>query len=283
MGKIRIRQVGTPELEKAQKEEAKKRREAKRTKQVKKKTRVPGLKGGQRIVAVGPTPEELEKMSKPAEKLPPAAPVKETLKQPKILKKPKALHSKRYQKVAKLIDKQKTYSIKEAISLLRKISLSRFNGTVEAHINVKEKGLSGQLSLPHGTGKKIKVAIADVKVLTQIEKGKIDFDVLLATPEMMPKLAKFGRILGPRGLMPNPKIGTVTDNIKKKAKELAGGKISFKTEKDAPLIHLIFGKMDFKDSQLIENFRTLINAVAPTNIKKVVIKATMSPGIKVQV
>lgn len=275
MGKVRIKQLGAPELEKAQKEKAKRRRDAKKLKKV---VRAPGLKGGERVVAVGPAEEEIEKIE--IEKLEKEKKPKE--KRVKILKK-RPGRSKRYKQVLKLVDKTRFYPIKEAIALLRKVSLSRFNGAVEAHINVEEKGLSGEVLLPHGTGKKIKVAIADEKILAQIEKGKIDFDVLLAPPQMMSKLAKLGKILGPRGLMPNPKAGTVTQTPEKRAKELTKGKIHFKTEKDAPIIHLSFGKMDFKDDQLIENFRTLITSINPKKIKRVVIKSTMSPGIKVKI
>lgn len=278
MGKIRIKQMGVPKLEKAQKEEVKRRREAKKLKKLKKKIRAPGLKGGERVVAVGPSEEEIEKLEikklekkeKPKEK----AAVKVVKKRPG--------RSKRYKQVTKLVDKTKAYPIKQAIGLLRKVSLARFNGTVEAHINVKEKGFSGEVLLPHGTGKKIKVAIADTKVLAQIEKGKIDFDVLLATPQMMPKLAKFGKVLGPRGLMPNPKAGTLIQEPEKKAEEITKGRVYLKTERDAPIIHLSFGKMDFKDTQLIENFNTLIQVIGSNKIKKVVIKSTISPGIKVE-
>ena len=268
MGKIRIKQIGVLELEEAQKEAGKKRRQAKKLKKLKTKTRAPGLKGGERVVFVGPTPEELEAVELP--KTPEPSPLPEgPRKQLKEPKKPipRKTHSKRHQQAAKLIDKNKAYPIKKAITLLRKVSLSRFNGAVEAHINVKDIGLLAAAVLPHGTGKKIKIAIADAKILAKIEKGKIDFDVLLATPEMMPKLAKFGKLLGPKGLMPNPKAGTITDD----------------PEKKAPIIHLTFGKMDFKDVQLIENFQALIKAIDPAKIKKVVIKSTISPGIRVEI
>ena len=297
MGKIRIKQIGAPELEEVQKQAFKKRRETKKLKKQKKKTaRAPGLKGGERIVSVGPTAEELEAVELPkpsplpeetqpelSSLLPegPSPKLSPAKRDPALRDKP--LHSKRYQQAAKLIDKTKAYSIKQAITLLRKVSLSRFNGTIEAHINLKDVGVFGEVNLPHGTGKKIKIAIADAKLLAKIEKNKIDFDVLLATPEIMPKLAKFGKLLGPKGLMPNPKMGTITDDPEKKAKELSKGKTLFKTEKKAPIIHFAFGKMDFKDVQLIENFQALIKTIGPTKIKKVIIKSTMSPGIKVEV
>ena len=118
-------------------------------------------------------------------------------------------------------------------------------------------------------------------VLTDIEAGKLDFDVLVTEPAMMPKLAKFARVLGPKGLMPNPKLGTVTKDPAKKAKELEGGKQVIKTEKAAPLIHVVFGKLDMKDKELVENLETLIKYVNAKKILKLVISATMSPGIKV--
>lgn len=275
MGKIRIKTIGLPELEQAQKEKAKKRREAKKEK---KKIRAPGLKGGERVVAVGPTPEELEAIPTLKSPEPPTSPIPP--KSPKLPKPPKSLRSKRYQQSAKLIDKTKAYPIKEAIALLRKTALSRFNGTVEVHLNVKEKGLSGLVFLPHGTGKKQKIAIADDTLIKQLEKNTIDFDVLISPPSMMSKLAKFGKLLGPRGLMPNPKAGTVTDDLQKKLRDLTRGKIQFKTEKQAPIIHFVIGKMDFKDDQLIENFKALVKTIGPSKIKKAVLKSTISPGIK---
>ena len=298
MGKIRIKTIGTPEQEDAQKEKAKRRREAKKQKKLKKKTRAPGLKGGERIVAVGPTPEELEAMElpKPSSSVSPPGETRKRLKELKkhtsptspsdeIRKEPKRskrlTRSRRYKTAAKLINKNKTYPIKKAITLLRKVSFSRFNGTVEVHLSVKDQKLSGEIPLPHGSGKKLKIIIADDKLLKQLAKGKIDCDIILAKPKIMPNLAKFGKFLGPRGLMPNPKNGTVTDDPEKKAKELQKGKVQYKTEKQAPIIHLVFGKMDFKDNQLIENFQAIINTIGSTKIKKAVIKSTMSPGIKI--
>lgn len=281
MGKIRIQQIGVPEMEKAQKEQGKKRREAKKAK---KKIRAPGLKGGERVVAVGPTEEEIEAMELPKEEPEPSKPSEPSL--PSKPSKPSPLKKKtrscQYKRMRKMVDKDKAYSIKEAIKLLRKVSFARFNGTVEAHLNVSQENLSGQVFLPHGTGKELKIAIADEKLIQKLENGKIDFDILLATPKMMPKLGKFGKLLGPKGLMPNPKAGTVTEEPEKKAKELKKGQTFFKTERKVPLIHLVFGKMNFKDNQLIENFNALVTAIGPSKIEKAVIKSTMSPGIKVK-
>ena len=115
-----------------------------------------------------------------------------------------------------------------------------------------------------------------------LEKGKIDFNILLATPQMMTKLAKYAKILGPKGLMPNPKSGTITDNPQDLAEKMAG-KVQFRAEAQQPLIHQIIGKVDDSQKNLEENFQTLIQAVGPKNIQKAVITSTMGPGIKVSV
>ena len=135
--------------------------------------------------------------------------------------------------------------------------------------------------MPHGTGKKRRVAIADDAILENVKNGIINFDVLIAHPSMMPKLAMVAKVLGPRGLMPNPKAGTITDKPEKLAKELEGGKMEYKTEPKFPLIHQIIGKMDFKDEQLVENYKALIVAIDPSKITAITIKSTMSPGIRI--
>lgn len=194
--------------------------------------------------------------------------------------KPVKKRGKRYQKAKILVDRTKTYSLSEAIKLLKKTSISRFSGTVEIHLVTRQTGLKGKVKFPHSTGKTSKIAIADDKFLKQIEKGKIDFNILLATPQMMPKLAKYAKILGPKGLMPNPKAGTITDNPKDLAKKMAG-KVQFRTEAKQPLIHQVIGRMDDSQKNLEENFQALLQAVDPKNIKKAVITSTMGPGIKV--
>ncbi len=143
---------------------------------------------------------------------------KVTKKEKKVRTKPiKTFRGKRYLAAKKKIDIQKTYPLKEAIKLLKSISVSRFNGSVDAHLVVKKVGLKGEIKFPYSTGKTTKVAIANEEVLEKIKKGKIDFTTLIATPAMMPKILKYAKILGPRGLMPNPKAGTITD----KPEELA--------------------------------------------------------------
>jgi large subunit ribosomal protein L1 len=160
--------------------------------------------------------------------------------------------------------------------------MAKFDETVELHINTIESGISGTMILPHGTGKEIRVAIADDAILSEVEKGKINFDVLIATPAQMPKLAKVARVLGPRGLMPNPKNGTISDKPEEAAKKFQGGQMGFKTESKNPLIHLSVGKTSFEDTQLEENIKTAISAVKRSRIRKVTLKSTMSPGIRIQ-
>jgi large subunit ribosomal protein L1 len=180
------------------------------------------------------------------------------------------------------IDKNKTYSLSEAIELLRKVKMAKFDETVELHINTIEAGISGTMTLPHGTGKETRVALATDEILAEVEKGKINFDILIATPAQMPKLAKVARVLGPRGLMPNPKNGTISDNPEEAIKKFQGGQMGFKTESKLPLIHLSVGKMSFEDKELSENIKTAIQAVKKDKIRNVTLKSTMSPGIKLQ-
>lgn len=194
--------------------------------------------------------------------------------------KAKKVRSKRYQAVRAQLDKSKFYQVKEAVELVKKLSYSRFVGSVEAHIIVREVSSSVDLTLPHSTGKSVKVAIADAALLAEIETGKIDFDILLAHPEFMPKLAKLARVLGPKGLMPNPKNGTLTPNPEIKKKELEAGKFTLKTEKKAPLMHLVIGKTDMSNDQLNENIEALLKALKG-KVLKLSLSPSMGPGIKV--
>lgn len=214
----------------------------------------------------------------------PEAPVEEPKKQ---AKKPqrnqKAFHSKNYEDLKTKIDINKIYSLSEGLDLLSKLQRGKFDETVELHINTTASGISGNVTLPNGTGKKTRVAIADDALISDIEKGKIEFDILVAEPEMMPKLAKVAKILGPRGLMPNPKNGTITEKPEDVAKKYEGGQINFKTETKNPLLHLTVGKMSFGADKLSANIEALINAIKKQNILKVTLKSTMSPGIKIRV
>jgi len=254
MGKIRVKTLGDEELEKKEKKEAKKRTEQKKSV----KTAVE---------------ETVEVANKPIDK-------------PKTEKKKTdngKSHSKHYQTVAKMVDKKKVYSLSEALELLPKLKLSKFDETVELHLNTAEAGISGILNLPHGTGKKIRIAIADENLIKEIEKGQINFDILIAEPSMMPKLARSARVLGPRGLMPNPKNGTISANPEQTAKKFEAGEIRFKTEAKTPIIHLSVGKLSFGGKKLLENIKTVFAAIPAGKIKSAALKSTMSPGIKINI
>jgi len=274
MGKIRVKTIGIEEVEEKEKKEAKKRQEEKKT------TKVPGMKGGERVVSVGPTEEELEKLEE-QEKIEKKE-VKEEVKQKKT-KFVKAPRSKKYQGLLSLFNKSKIYPLSEGLDLLEKLQRKSFDETVELHINTISTGIAGNITLPHGTGKKTKVAIADDKIISDIEKGIINFDILVAEPSMMPKLAKVAKILGPKGLMPNPKNNTITNDPETLVKKYEAGQISFRTEIKAPLLHVSVGKMSFGKTKLTENIKALISAIKKDNIQKITLKSSMSPGIKITI
>lgn len=282
MGKIRIKTLGSPEEEVREKERSKARREAKKL--------AKGAHGGERLISMAPTEEELEKMTLPAEEEPKLEIKKEAEEsKPKPAKKPLSvrqaghIHSARYMTLKKAVDPSRLYSLGEAVALLKKTSNTKFKEAAEVHINLREKGIRGTVNLPHGAGKEIRVAVADDKLISEVSQGKISFDVLLATPQMMPKLATVAKILGPKGLMPNPKAGTIIDEPAEAVKKFQKGSISFKTEQNAPIIHTIFGRVSQKENELEENLRALIKAIDPKNIQKITICSTMGPGIKVNI
>lgn len=211
-------------------------------------------------------------------------------------------------------DPMQAYSLRDALELLIKTSFTKFDGTAEVHFNLginpkhADQQIRTTVTLPHGTGKTVRVIVIceddQVKeakaagaveaggeaLIDTIAKGWMDFDKVIATPPMMRHLAKIARTLGPRGLMPNPKTGTVTTEIEKTVKEVMGGRIEFRNDK-AGLVHSLFGKVSFGVDKLEENFNaffTAIKAAKPAGqkgeyIKLVTINATMGPGIKVQV
>ena len=217
---------------------------------------------------------------------------------------------KKYQEVAKLVDTEKQYTPKEAAELLPKISTTTFSSSVEIHVNLgvdpkqADQNVRAMVALPHGTGKTVRIAVfapedqhaaakkagADIvgeaDFLKQLDKEQFDFDVLIATPQLMAKLGKYARSLGPRGLMPNPKSGTVTTDVAKAVAEAKGGKVEFRVDKQS-IIHLAVGKTDFSAQQIEENIQTLLKAVAdakPASLKgvyiqKITLAPTMGPGI----
>lgn len=207
---------------------------------------------------------------------------KKAPKKKKVKKHLKHPRSTRYNQAKKLIDQSKAYSTKEAVKLLRQISKLNFDASVELHLNLSIDKLSGELALPHGTGKTQKVEIASDKTLAKLKADKIDFDVLIAEPKIMPKLAKFAKLLGPKGLMPNPKAGTISDKPDELKKKFSQGGTRYKSEPKAPLIHLIIGKLSFKDNQLEDNINTAIKIIKPKNITSAYLCSSMSPSIKLQ-
>jgi len=189
--------------------------------------------------------------------------------------------SRNYVAIRRLVERAKSYTLKQAVELIQKTSYTKFVGTIVADMVTKDDKVNVDVKFPHSTGKTVRVAIATDALLSDIEAGKIEFDVLVTAPAMMPKLAKYARVLGPKGLMPNPKNGTINPDPEKRAKELSSGKTTVKTEKKMPLMHVTIGKTDLKAGDLVDNTEALIKALGPKKITKLVLSATMSPGVKV--
>ncbi len=269
MGKKRIKAIG------AEQEQSKKKKTGKGS-FLKEKTIIKTGKGQGRLADIGQEAlaeaKAIEEKEKKLEKELSQKAKKET----KAVKR----HGAKYIKAKEKVNREKSYPLKEALRLLKETSISKFKGSVEIHFNVKEVGLKGEIEFPHPAGKQQVIRIADEKLIKELEQGKINFTILISNSKMMPKLAKFAKLLGPRGLMPNPKTGTISEEPEKLAQEI-GKKTFFKTESKAPLIHLIIGKVDDSEKNLEENFQALIKAVSKKNIKKTVIAASMGPGIKI--
>ncbi|HAI51874.1 MAG: 50S ribosomal protein L1 [Limnochordia bacterium] len=223
-----------------------------------------------------------------------------------------AKRGKRYQEIAKLVDRQKFYSPAEAIALVKKCATAKFDETVEVAFKLgvdprhADQQVRGTVILPHGTGREVRVLVfakadkaeearqagADFvgaeDLAEKIQGGWTDFDVAIATPDMMSVVGRLGRILGPRGLMPNPRTGTVTLEVGKAVQESKAGKVEFRVNKEAGM-HVPIGKVSFTDEQLYENFVALMDAVVKsrppaakgTFIRKVHLSSTMGPGIRV--
>lgn len=220
---------------------------------------------------------------------------------------------KKYTEAAKLVDRATQYDVAEAISLVKKTAVAKFDETVEAHIRLGVDGrhadqqVRGAVVLPHGTGKTVRVLVfakgdkvaeaeaagADFvggeELIPRIQnEGWFDFGVVVATPDMMGVVGRLGRVLGPKGLMPNPKAGTVTMDVTKAVNDIKAGKIEYRLDK-ANIIHCPVGKASFTEEQLTENFNTLMDAIVKakpasakgTYMKSVTVTSTMGPGIKV--
>ncbi len=258
MGKIRVKSFGDEEQEQKEAQKKQEKREQKKMAQ----NAAEGIEN-----VPSETSEEAPKEEKKAKK-------------GKVVKK---IRSKSYLEKATLVDKKTQYKIGEALELIEKLKRAKFDESVELHINTTRTGQFGNIMLPHGTGKVTKVAIANDALIAEIESGKINFDILLAEPAMMPKLARVARVLGPKGLMPNPKNGTISPNPEKAAKEFEKGQVSVKTEAKFPIVHLSVGKVSFEKEKLNDNIKAVLDLIKSTNIKSATIKSTMSQGVKIQV
>lgn len=202
--------------------------------------------------------------------------------------------SKKYLEVTKDLDRNKAYPLNEALDLVKKVSYSKYEGTLEAHINTIQTGIRGLVSLPFASGKKLTILAfgkdadksgADIigteETIKEINEGKLGFDILVTSPDWMPKLAKVARILGPRGLMPNPKNGTISSDLKKTVEGFQSGKTEYKTEPKAPVIHIALGKLSQPTEELSANVKILLQTVGKTRITKVSLSPTMGPSVKV--
>ncbi|MEW6685900.1 MAG: 50S ribosomal protein L1 [Candidatus Edwardsbacteria bacterium] len=220
--------------------------------------------------------------------------------------------SKRYQEISKKIEKEKTYKLEEGAKLVKELANARFDETVELamHLGIDPKQsdqqVRGTVLLPHGTGKKVQVLVlakgekekeaqeagADYvgadDYLKKLQEGWLDIDVIIATPDLMSQVGKLGKILGPKGLMPNPKTGTVTFDVAKAVKDAKAGKIEYRVDKTGN-INVPIGKASFEENKLIENTRVLLTEIVRakpssakgTYIKSITISSTMGPGIKI--
>ena len=219
---------------------------------------------------------------------------------------------KRYVESAKLVDRTNLYDVEEAVSIIKKTANAKFDETIEAHIKLGVDGrhadqqVRGAVVLPHGTGKKVRVLVfakgdkveeaqaagADFvggqELVPKIQnEGWLDFDVVVATPDMMGVVGRLGRVLGPKGLMPNPKAGTVTMDVTKAVNDIKAGKIEYRQDK-TNIIHVPVGKASFTEEQLADNFHTLMGAIVKAKpaaakgqyLRSVTITSTMGPGIK---
>lgn len=221
--------------------------------------------------------------------------------------------SKRFAEAEKLVDRNRLYSVEEAVVLAKKAATAKFDETVEVSFNLNvdprhaDQQIRGAMVLPNGTGKTQTVAVvaegdkakeaeaagADFvgadELIQKIQGGWFGFDVLIATPNMMGKLGRLGRVLGPKGLMPNPKTGTVTMDVANAVNEVKKGKVTYRVDKEGN-INVLIGKISFDDDKLVENFRAIYNVIAKarptkvkgTYIKNLVLSTTMGPGIHVE-
>ncbi len=195
----------------------------------------------------------------------------------------KKVRGKKYLEAKKKLGTVKKMKLAEAVELLKKAKYVSFDESVDLHMNVEKTGLRGEVELPHSTGKTVRVAIVNDTVLEQLANGKIEFDVLITHPSFMSKLARFAKVLGPKGLMPNPKAGTVSANPEEVAQKFLKGTLRWKTEPKFPLIHQLIGKLSYDSKNLTENAQAFINAVGKAQIKAMFIASSMGPSIEIEI
>ena len=234
---------------------------------------IAGLKGGQRVKIVeASSTEEAPIINEDG-----AASASATASRGKKVER---VRGKKYVESKKAFDREKYYPVAEAVKLVKSTSYSKFDGTMELHLIVKKTGTSAQVTLPFQAGRQKKVEIATDETIEKLKKGVIDFDVLVATPTIMPKLVPFARLLGPKGLMPNPKNGTLVAD-EKKAKAYSTGSIVIKTEKEAPLVHTVVGKNSQPDNEITANTEAILKAMGGVKlIVKAYLTSSMSPSVK---
>ncbi len=212
-----------------------------------------------------------------------------------------AARGKRYQEALKLYDRNQLYSPSEAVDLLKATAKAKFDETIELAVKLgidpkrSDQQVRGTVVLPHGTGKAVRVAVfakgekaKEAELAEKVEGGWLDFDVAVATPDMMSVVGRLGRILGPRGLMPNPKTGTVTFEVERAISEIKAGKVEYRADKTA-IVHVPIGKASFEKAKLIENLAVILDALIKARpaaakggyLKSVALSSTMGPGIRV--
>ena len=252
MGKIRTRMLGLEDIEKQQKEEQKKRSAEKSTER--------------EVESTEEQTEEKKAVKKKAEKKSAAARVR----------------GKKYLSAKKTAGTKPKMKLADAIELIKKVKYASFDESVEVHMNLVKTGLRGEVELAHATGKTVRVAIVSDTVLDDLAQNKIEFDVLVTHPSFMPKLARFAKILGPKGLMPNPKAGTISTTPEEVAKKFMKGTLRWKGEPKFPILHQMVGKSSHESAALVENIQALVIAVGRPNIKTLFVSSTMGPSVEIE-
>ena len=191
------------------------------------------------------------------------------------------VRGKRYLAARKKVDPNKLYDLKTAVKLVKEVSLSKFEGKIEAHVTVLDIGNAGEIVFPHLDLGAKKIVVLNDTILAELKDGKINFDVVVATPATMPKLLAFAKLLGPRGLMPNPKNGTLTDKPEEAIKKLSVAKTVIKTEKKAPVVHMVIAKVSQPEAEIEANVLELIKVIKASKIKKLALCPTMGPSVKI--